>query len=577
MKDSLNLYNNSQYLNIKCYSCGSVEHEVIRCPNLHVIVDRAEVIKEYLAEEVKFRKTFVRKNKTRFHTLKGLDQLSEAASQIQMGHQTEVHYTMENLDDDVGALGSYSSIDEVLDRRIYDPRPLDYVEDTTHMKYLDLAGAFRQQSIGTLVQPPGSKRIRQRVGEIESFMRNNYDPYFHNLNIDRVKNFEVYFPNNNISRLAIEFEKVRLEKIVTMRLGVKAKHISTFLVKGLKMNEIKNTSTNIEAIPIARAPSIKNPKIIKRKEKNDLERKDSNSSNPGDIINYSKVSNVKRPSQYKLLSKKTNPANPSTNSSLLPSPYDARKGDSFEAMLNKIGKSSKDYDLSVVQENSYERMPVNSRSRLSLESPGSWIPSRLIPSQTQTNVNKKLNSSIEFLSISPSIRSPDYGNSPTNGLHSTTYRNVKTEIIISEVRDNDYHPEESHNGNETSNDYQENTVEAERTQGFNGTVDYSKLLQRFTEKLGENSRTQLNTKMTLKTECLEKDASETGEKTLPDCKGSDGSQKMFQVLLQERGRGHETERKPRASSEARGKDIMEFMEKNNLPQVFKKLTSIDDE
>jgi len=576
MKDSLNLYKNSQYVNLKCYSCGSVEHEVIRCPNLHVIVDPVEVIKEYLADEERFNKSFPRKerkDRRRFHILKNLDLLSEAASQIQMGHQTEVHYTNEILDDEVGALGSYSSIDEVLDRRIYDPQPLDYVEDTTHMKFLDLAGQYRPQSIGNLIQGPTSKRTRQKIGEIESFVKNNYDPYFHNLNIDKVKNFEVYFPNNNIAKLVVEFERVRLEKIVTMRLGVNAKHISTLLVKSLKMNEIKTTSTNISAVPVTRAPSIKNQLQLKKKKEKEkslaLERKDSNSSNPGDIIHYSKVSNVKRPSQYKVNNPKSITISPPMSTSFLTSPMDARKGDSFEVMLNKFGKSA--HDLSTIKENSYDRLPVNNRSRLSLDSPSPF------PVQT-TTFNKKLNSSIEFLS--PSIRSPEMGNSPTNALIPTTFRNVKTEIIISEVQDNPMthnfdNDNENENYNESdNNEYQENTGEVGPTQGGDGTVDYSKLLQRFTEKLGENSKNQLYTKMTLKSDGGEKEMSSAGEKTFHDFK-SDGS-KMFQVILHDKTRGNRQENRHRGSSEERGKDILKFIEKNNLPQLFKKMSSIDD-
>ena len=72
-------------------------------------------------------------------------------------------------------------------------------------------------------------------------MKDNYDPYYHNLNLDRVRNFEVYFPNNNIIKLMVEFEKTRLEKLVQMRLGLIAKHISPLLIKSFRMNERKSS------------------------------------------------------------------------------------------------------------------------------------------------------------------------------------------------------------------------------------------------------------------------------------------------------------------------------------------------
>ena len=77
IKDSINLYNNFKYLNIRCYSCASLDHVVTKCPNLHVTVDPAEVIKTYLAEEAEFRVTFQRKPRTRFHAVASLEVLQE--------------------------------------------------------------------------------------------------------------------------------------------------------------------------------------------------------------------------------------------------------------------------------------------------------------------------------------------------------------------------------------------------------------------------------------------------------------------------------------------------------------------
>lgn len=583
IKDSINLYNNFKYLNIRCYSCGSIDHVVTKCPNLHVTVDPAEVLKEYLADEKEFRETFPRRPRSRFHASSSVEVLQEAASQIQIGHQTEVHYSINSVDDDLGPIGSYSSIDEVLDRRIYDIQPLDFVEDTTHMKFLDLAGAFRPQSIGTLAQLPNSKKNRQKVGEIETFMKNNYDPYYHNLNLDRVRNFEVYCPNNNIARLMTEFEKVRLEKIVAMRLGIKAaKHISVLLVKTFRMNERKGQVPGTAA-PIVKRSSLPKHTLVKKKtlkkESTSISptRRDSVNSNPADITLYNStnvVSNARRPSQWKPMGKNVpSPGiSPLGSSTMLGVPA---KPDSFELVLSKIsrGPGGKEHDLSIIRENSVEKFGKGTHSNVSVESPTSLTPFDLKPINVTNGTRKFNNSSIDLLNILPGIKSPEGSTPKSSAYNYQGQESQGTKIHINQMPMENFQSEADRN---LSFEYDE-----ENNQAISQGVDFPKLIQRFTDKLGENSKNTL-TRQTIRTDRETSNVAEKDEKektVSSELKITEGNNRLFNLLLHDRRQSHASEptNKHRASSEDRGKDINKFMDKHNLPGLLKKMSSIYDD
>ena len=518
MKDSMNLYKNSKYLNIECYSCGSVEHEISYCPNIHITIDRAKVIEKYLEDEAEFKRTFVRRQRQRFNTFKSIEQLNEAATQFQMGHQTEIQYSIDSSDpeeEEMGAVSSYSSLDEVLDRKIYDPHPLDYVEDTDNVKILDMSRNYVHIS----------KKNRQKVGQIETFMKNNYDPYYHNLNLDRVKNFEVYYPNNNIAKLMIEFEKRRLEKIVEMRLGIRAKHLCTFLAQGVRNTERKNTQAQ-SLVPIQKRISLKKQislrkqMSLRRKEKKPpaSPRRDSASSNPGDIVLYSSKSakNLK-PSQYKI----NQPMVPQTlsNGSYL-DPNSSTKQRDYENSLNKIGRS-KDLELSTIKEHSYDRLEIADgvRGRLSVD----YSPMSLMPTESKASMiaasRKKINGSIDALLLGTLIKTPENGSSPS---HHLLQDNIK------ETYSKDSEP------------LGETGREIERSQDA-ATIDYSKLINKIHDK-------DLNTKLTIRSE---KEVSSVEEKSLLQyLRINEGSAKAFQQALQGRKKEEKKKRKLRASSES---------------------------
>lgn len=255
IKDSITLYNNYQYLNLKCYSCGSKSHITLECPKFHCTWDRKKIISKYREQEIEFRKEFIRMPRKRFHALTIIEELNEAVSQIQVVQQNELYVE----DEQEEHVQIYSEGEEILDRNIYDPQPITYTVEPVQTKAISIPrNKLTSLQSFQLVQQQQQERRRRtanEIGDVHSFAISNYDAYYHSLNLDKVKNFEVYYPNNNISKLLVGMEKVRLEKIVHMRLGVNAKHISHLLVKSFRMNERRKTK-EAAAINAERADSI---------------------------------------------------------------------------------------------------------------------------------------------------------------------------------------------------------------------------------------------------------------------------------------------------------------------------------
>lgn len=238
IRDSITLYNNYQYLNLKCYSCGSKSHITLECPKFHLIWDRKKIVAKYREAEIEFRKNFIRMPRKRFNALMIIEELNEAVSQIQVIQQNEL-YVEDGQEENVQI---YSEGEEILDRNIYDPQPITYTVEPIQTKRISIPrNQLTSLQSFQLVQQEKRRRTANELGDVHSFAISNYDAYYHSLNLDKVKNFEVYYPNNNINKLLVGMEKNRLEKIVHMRLGVNAKHISPLLVKSFRMNERRKT------------------------------------------------------------------------------------------------------------------------------------------------------------------------------------------------------------------------------------------------------------------------------------------------------------------------------------------------
>lgn len=305
IKDSINLYNSYQYLNIKCYSCGSRDHIAINCHKVHFKFNQQKIIARHLLMEKRMRETFIRARRKKFRALEDLEAIQEAAGQHQLIQQNELYFDNEELTEGEQAeVRSYSSIDDVMDRNLYDLQPLVCANDSVQLRIYNFGDpeVTVDQSISSSTFQKPHKKIRNqkkkktqavKVGEVEAFVALNYDRYYHNISLDRIKNFEVYNPNNNIIKLMVDFEKVRLQKIVEMRLGVGAgaHHLTKLLIKGFRVHErMSHKNPTVSSVSSARSMETEKRHSHSHHVLVDPLRRHSVSVNPSDIAMYGTIS-----------------------------------------------------------------------------------------------------------------------------------------------------------------------------------------------------------------------------------------------------------------------------------------------
>ena len=281
IKDSINFYNNYQYLNLRCYSCGSKNHITLYCHKFHTVFDKKNIIQKYLEADKEFRKSFKRQDRRRFNARIDIEEAQEAASQIQVIQQNELYYESLKETD----VQYYSEGEEILDKNVYNPQPITYTVEPIQTKTINLPIESRSQSLLSLQQVVNEKprrRTPNELGEVHSFALTNYDSFYHNLNLDKVRNFEVYYPNNNITKLIVEHERRRLEKVVHMRLSFNAKHIGPLLVKSFRMNERRKTREAYNSQGSLNSSQIANIMSGKRRRSS----KTISGVNPSDITFY---------------------------------------------------------------------------------------------------------------------------------------------------------------------------------------------------------------------------------------------------------------------------------------------------
>jgi len=70
IKDSINLYDNYQTINLVCHVCGKEGHYARICPNIHLTYNKEELIQQHILEHNKFCQAFQRSETTkRFHAV----------------------------------------------------------------------------------------------------------------------------------------------------------------------------------------------------------------------------------------------------------------------------------------------------------------------------------------------------------------------------------------------------------------------------------------------------------------------------------------------------------------------------
>ncbi len=265
IKDNLGLYKNSQNLvNVRCYLCGKSSHLALYCPIVHWFSSPLKVISKYLMEQEEFRRAFKRRDRERFSVYGRRKEFEEAAEKIQNSEKYDIVQNIKGFllleqEDDVE---SYSSIDEIMDRNIYDPEPLVFAGDLVQPKELEVGSKY----INIFGENEGEKYQKEvfvakpkvEPGEIQAFVTRNYDAYLHNLNLDQAKSWEIYFPHNNIGVILDALEAERLRKLA------KAHHLPEVIIKNFKFGYDKYKS-DPRTMRLASASSQKSLKSTERK------------------------------------------------------------------------------------------------------------------------------------------------------------------------------------------------------------------------------------------------------------------------------------------------------------------------
>jgi len=234
IKDGINLHNRYEQINVACYSCSQIGHLALNCPKTHYVPDKEAVIKEFRRAEQRFRSSFKRRNRPRFHVLLSLSQLNQAALYIQDDYDDTII-----SDDDV----SQDSLDLILERNLFVIPAAELNDMKTRKAERNKKGGPRFDvqmffddinEVNNLLENkntvlPYSPAGHPDMGEQSPWKNtnNNNDHLF--FTIDKVEKFEVYFPHNNINKLIGDFEKHRLARIQTSQHGI----MKTLLLKNL--------------------------------------------------------------------------------------------------------------------------------------------------------------------------------------------------------------------------------------------------------------------------------------------------------------------------------------------------------
>jgi len=192
-------------------------------------------------EQDKFRRSYERKPRKKLNALRIMKESQEAAEKIQNSEKYDIVQNIKGFlllgQDDVE---SYSSIDEIMDRNIYDPEPLVFAGDLVQSKELEVGSKyiniFDEKEQENFQKEVFVARPKVEPGAIQTFVTRNYDAYLHNLNLDQARSWEIYFPHNNIGVVLDALEAERLKKLA------KVHHLPEALMKNLKFANDKSKS-----------------------------------------------------------------------------------------------------------------------------------------------------------------------------------------------------------------------------------------------------------------------------------------------------------------------------------------------
>ena len=84
IKDKIILYNQRDFLNIPCASCGKTKHQINKCPLINYVPNKSIVIHAYKQMNYQPRKTKTRSDRKKINALRQLDKLMNVSKLIEI-------------------------------------------------------------------------------------------------------------------------------------------------------------------------------------------------------------------------------------------------------------------------------------------------------------------------------------------------------------------------------------------------------------------------------------------------------------------------------------------------------------
>jgi len=245
MRDSMVMYNDYKFLvNVHCVLCGEKNHIALVCPIYHWYPEKEKVVENYLKKRARWARSFKRKDRPKISALGRLSDVQNAALTIQRMEASQLFTRYRKKIREEDDFYSYSPTNDIFDRNLFRIPSFTFQADSQPPKKLAInenAGinSSDAQNIFECVE------TKPRMGELERFVIKSYDAYYRNLNLDRVRNYEMYFPHNNILMISAQWEVIRQRNIARIHnVSEKAlKGLAAFIEKN-KLNRRSSSQLN---------------------------------------------------------------------------------------------------------------------------------------------------------------------------------------------------------------------------------------------------------------------------------------------------------------------------------------------
>ena len=289
IKDSINLYDKYQVINLTCHACGNAGHYARICPTLHLTYNKEEFIELYLLEHNRFCQTFQRGLTTkRFHAvtdskhvearankfcdekfdlvkgLLGMRRLRMTSQVLKKNHlkglsrllvklnskklplsltaflrENERRLSKRTIDETEGPIppveqrnSERNEIDEILEQEEKDEEGSNDEDSQLDSQeyYKDPLNKYRY---------PYRSRRHHAMNDVEMFSDD----------FDMVRNYQIYFPHNNVNIIIQNIEQQELKK---QRIDKIKKEVENVRFELNRLDTLSRRQSGISASPKSR-------------------------------------------------------------------------------------------------------------------------------------------------------------------------------------------------------------------------------------------------------------------------------------------------------------------------------------